>query len=168
MRAHADDRVVAAVHDPGLERLAHIDADLDHWAPGTDPAAPFDSPAATAYRDRVRAAADLAAAGWGGALVAHHYTRYLGDLSGGQGIGRALDRCFGLDGAGLAFYAVAEVPRPKLYKDAYRARLDALGLDAADTRRVVDEVRAAFGLNQAVLAELGSDLASYRRRQHAR
>lgn len=157
----ADDPVVAAVADPALERLAALDADLAHWAPGTDPAAPLapaDSPAAHAYAARVAAAER-----WGGLLAAHHYTRYLGDLSGGQAIGRLLDREFGLDGAGTAFYAFPGIPKPKPYKDAYRGRLDALGLAADDVERVVAEVKVAFGLNQALFAELGAQVERFRR-----
>ena len=94
-------------------------------------------------------------------LVAHHYTRYLGDLSGGQSVGRALHRAFDLNGAGLAFYDFP-IAKPKPYKDAYRARLDALDLRPADVDRVVEEVKVAFRLNQAVFDELGRDLDSYR------
>ena len=164
VRTHADDVLVAAVHDPALERLAAIDADLDHWAPDRSrDLDPTESPAATAYRERILAAGAQAAAGWGGALVAHHYTRYLGDLSGGQAIGRILDRSFELDGAGIAFYGFAEIPKPKPYKDGYRARLDAIGLSDADVGRVVDEVKVVFTLNQALFVELGGHLAAYRR-----
>ena len=35
-RAHRNDPLVGAVHDQDLERLAALDADLDHWAPGGD------------------------------------------------------------------------------------------------------------------------------------
>lgn len=156
IRARLDDPAVAAVHDPALERLAAIDADLDHWAPAGPRT--VDSPAAAAYRARLEAATE-----WGGLLVAHHYTRYLGDLSGGQAIGRILDRTYGLDGAGVAFYDFAEIPKPKPYKDAYRARLDGLDLAAGDKQRVVDEVKVAFRLNQAVFTELGQDIDGYRR-----
>ncbi|MCV7179824.1 biliverdin-producing heme oxygenase [Mycolicibacterium sphagni] len=152
VRARRDDPLVAAVYDPALERLSAIDADLDHWAPGIG--REVDSAAAATYRDRV------AGFSWGGDLLAHHYTRYLGDLSGGQAIGRILDRTFDLGGAGLAFY---EFPlRAKPYKDEYRARLDGLGLAAAEIDRVVDEVKVAFRLNQALLTELGENLAAYR------
>lgn len=152
VRARRDDPLVAAVYDPSLERLTAIDADLDYWAPGA--ARQVESPAARMYRDR------LAGASWGGALVAHHYTRYLGDLSGGQAIGKILDRTFELDGAGLAFF---DFPvRPKPYKDAYRARLDDLGLGDDAIDRAVDEVRVAFSLNQAVFAELAENLPAYR------
>lgn len=156
VRANAGDPIVAAVADPALERLAAIDADLEHWAPSER--LEVDSPAASAYRDRVRAAGE-----WGGLLVAHHYTRYLGDLSGGQAIGRILDRTFGLDGAGIAFYDFAEIPKPKPYKDAYRARLDALELNTSEVARVVREVQVAFTLNQNLFAELGASLDRYRR-----
>ncbi|WP_193605662.1 biliverdin-producing heme oxygenase [Nocardioides dongkuii] len=158
LRDRRDDPLVAAVHDPALERLAAIDADLDHWAPGEPRELDAgDSPAAAAYRAR------LEGADWGGALVAHHYTRYLGDLSGGQAIGRVLDRAFELDGAGTAFYAFPEIPKPKPYKDAYRARLDALGLPREDVDRVVVEVKTAFRLNQGLFTELGEQLDRYRR-----
>lgn len=149
------DRLIAPFYDPAIERLAALDADLRHWAPGT--AQRVDSPAADAYVERLRAA------DWGGALLAHHYTRYLGDLSGGQAIGKILGRTFGLDGAGLAFYEFPAVPKPKLYKDGYRARLDELALSEAEIVRVVDEVKVAFELNRALFAELAANLPDYAR-----
>ncbi|SPX87076.1 heme oxygenase (biliverdin-producing) [Mycobacteroides abscessus] len=153
VRAHREDPLVAAVYDPALERHRALAADLEHWAPGTR--RQVNSAAAQAYQDRI------ARADWTGALVAHHYVRYLGDLSGGQAIGRMLDRAFGLGGAGLSFY---DFPmRPKPYKDAYRARLDELGLSSRENVRIVDEVKIAFGLNQAVFDELSDNLTTYRR-----
>lgn len=150
-----DDRLIAPFYDPAIERLAALDADLAHWAPGTSHQ--VDSPAADAYAARLRAA------DWGGALLAHHYTRYLGDLSGGQAIGKILGRTFGLDGAGLAFYEFPDVPKPKPYKDGYRARLDGLALSDAEVARVVDEVKVAFDLNRALFAELAENLPGYAR-----
>jgi len=153
-----EDPAVAAVADVALERLAAIDADLDHWLADGE-VRTVDSPAADAYRQRLLDAA----AEWPTLMVAHHYTRYLGDLSGGQAIGRILDRTFELDGAGIAFYDFPEIPKPKIYKDGYRARLDALGLDAAEQERVVTEVKTAFQLNQALFVELGHHLEAYAR-----
>ena len=124
MRAHRDDPLVAVVYDPALERLSAIDADLHHWADGSS--GKVDSPAAEEYRGRLESVR-------GGALLAHHYTRYLGDLSGGRVIRRALDRAFNLSGVGLAFYDFPMQPKP--YKDAYRARLDALDLQTETIRR---------------------------------
>jgi heme oxygenase len=150
------------VHDQDLERLAALDADLDHWlslagAPGGD--RQVDSPAAEAYAARILGTATE----WGGLYIAHHYTRYLGDLSGGQAIGRILEREFDLGGQGIAFYAFPSVPKPKPYKDAYRARLDGLGATAEEKARIVTEVQAAFRLNRAIFAELGERLPQWRR-----
>lgn len=152
VRQRHDSPLVASVYDPELERVAALDSDLDFWTKGA--ARVVDSPAAQAYCERIAIASD-------GALLAHHYTRYLGDLSGGQAIGRVLDRTFDLEGRGLSFY---EFPmRPKPYKDAYRARLDGLGLDPDEVEHVVDEVKVAFRLNQELFDELAQNLASYRR-----
>lgn len=153
----AADPIARAVLDPGLERRAAIEADLRLWAPYASPEA-GDSEAAATYVDRIRSSSS-----WGGLFVAHHYTRYLGDLSGGQAIGRILARTFDLaDGAGVAFYDFAAVPKPKPYKDAYRARLDALPLASEDKQRILAEVKAVFGLNGGLFAELGARLDLYR------
>jgi heme oxygenase len=150
----AADPIASAVIDPAIERLAAIDADLDHWGRVS-----VVSPAADAYVARIRRSAS-----WGGLFVAHHYTRYLGDLSGGQAIGRIIEREFGLvDGVGTAFYSFEQVPKPKLYKDAYRTRLDALPLDEAERQRVLDEVKTVFSLNGGLFAEMTTHLDTYRR-----
>ncbi|WP_307855893.1 biliverdin-producing heme oxygenase [Nocardioides faecalis] len=157
LREHAGDPIVAAVHDPALDRVAAIDADLAHWAPGVDPES-IDSPAVTAYVERIKAAG-----AWGGLLLAHHYTRYLGDLSGGQAIGRVLQRTFGLaDGEGVAFYTFEAIEKPKVYKDTYRANLDSIELTPEETARVVAEVKDVFALNQGVFDELGRNIEAYR------
>lgn len=154
VRDRREEIEVAAVHDPGLERLALLDADLAHWTDGRDPRSPQDPPApAAAYVERLRSLATGPAT----RVVAHHYTRYLGDLSGGQVVGRLLGRAYDVAPGrpGLDFYAFGAVPKPKPYKDAYRARLDALALTAAQRAEVVDEVCRAFTLNQGLLADLG-------------
>jgi heme oxygenase len=156
----AADPAVAAVVDPALDRLPLIEADLAFWAEEAGVPAPavFHSPATDAYVARLE---EVRA--WAPLYVAHHYTRYLGDLSGGQVIGRVLDRELGLQGRGTAFYGFPAIPKPKPYKDGYRARLNALDLTPAEQAMVVGEVSVAFGLNQAVFTELGRDLEHYRR-----
>ena len=58
--------------------------------------------------------------------AAHAYTRYLGDLSGGQIIKRMLQRHYGFTPEGIAFYDFPEIHKLKPFKDVYRERLDAL------------------------------------------
>ena len=156
VRCHRRDPLVAAVYDPALERLPAIDADLDYWS--QESPRTVDSPAAESYRCR------LDSINSGAALLVHHYTRYLGDLSGGQVIGRTLDRVFELGGVGLALYSFPM--RPKRYKDSYRSRLDSLTLQTEQVEILLSEVKLAFRLNQALLDELGAQFAvSYSRDQ---
>ena len=82
------------------------------------------------------------------------------DLSGGQIIARMVQRHYGIDPAGLRFYHVEEIPKPKPCKDAYRATLDSLVLDEATRRRVLDAAVDSFELNRRVFADLGAARAS--------
>lgn len=148
-----DDPLAGGFYDPALDRIPAINADIAFWAPEPPTLV---SPAADEYVARI-----LASAQWGGFYLAHHYTRYLGDLSGGQVIGRVLSRTFNLAGSGVEFYEFPEIAKPKLYKDEYRRRLDALGLTAVDQQRVVDEVKVAFQLNRAIFEELADRLGQW-------
>jgi heme oxygenase len=146
VRGHRRDPLVAAVYDPRLERLAAIDADLRSWSAGLSTMSA--SPAAESYRRRVESIDD------GAALIAHHYTRYLGDLSGGQVIARTLDSVFNLGGTGLALYRFTD--QPKRLKERYRNRLDGLSLKTGQVDELLGEVKLAFRLNQALLDELAA------------
>lgn len=150
--AHRDAPVLAALDDPALRRLPALDADLVHWAGSSGPAGR--SPAADAYRERIEAVTRTPYL-----LAAHHYTRYLGDLSGGQILARAVrtgfpDRVTGT--GGLAFYDFEAIASPVRWKRAYRERLDGLRLDAGQDAALLDEVRAAFRLNHALLDEVAA------------
>ena len=152
LHEHRDHPVVAAVDDPALRRLAALDADLGHWSERSPQ--PVTSRAAATYRARIERAGRTPYL-----LAAHHYTRYLGDLSGGQVLARALRRGFpgqSLDRGGLDFYRFECLGPPVPWKRAYRERLDGLVLDAGQDAAVLEEVRAAFRLNRAVLAEVAS------------
>lgn len=133
-----------------LRRVPALEADLAHllgpgWRDGADVL-----PATAAYVACVRAVGTEA-----GTYVAHSYTRYLGDLSGGQVIGRMVQRHYGIADEGVGFYAFPAVPRPKPFKDLYRSRVDALPLSDDEREAVVAEARAAFRHNRALFAELG-------------
>ncbi|GAA3468497.1 biliverdin-producing heme oxygenase [Nonomuraea roseola] len=92
---------------------------------------------------------------WPGGYIAHHYTRYMGDLSGGQFIRMELQKIYGYGkGGGVDFYVFDEIGSLPRFKNEYRARLDALALDEAEGQRIIREVRLAYQLNTEVLAEL--------------
>lgn len=107
-------------------------------------------PATARYVDRLQEVAFS----WPAGFVAHHYLRYLGDLSGGQVLRTLLGRTYGLGPEQLAFYTFPAIGKPRAFKDAYRARLDATGWSAAEQDRVVAEVRTGYALNRAVFDDL--------------
>ena len=155
-RKFAEDPIVAKMHDVRLERLAAIDADIAVLATGAPEESLCQHEAATAYAARIVEAAEIAPE----RLVAHHYTRYLGDLSGGLAIGRIMARHFNLT-EGLAFYEFEDI-KAKVYKDTYRENLDNLPLTEAQRAEAVEEVQEAFRFNQRVFNELGQFLDTFR------
>ncbi|MHA3724773.1 biliverdin-producing heme oxygenase [Leucobacter sp. HY1910] len=156
---YADNATMASFHRSELERLETLKVDLEHllgadWA---DKIAPV--PATAAYAARIR---EVAAEGWVAGIVAHHYTRYLGDLSGGQIIARRVSKQHGLEKAGVSFYDFTALGALDEFKNEYRGALDALGatLAADEQQRMLDEVRAAYGFNTAVFVDLGKAKAA--------
>ncbi|MCX8063128.1 MAG: biliverdin-producing heme oxygenase [Anaerolineales bacterium] len=92
---------------------------------------------------------------WPIGLVAHHYTRYLGDLSGGQAMKRIVAKMFHLASEqGLAFYNFPQIQNYTAFKNDYRARLDAMPIDDATAEIVVAEAKYAFELNQKVFTDM--------------
>ncbi len=141
---HAAAPVVGLIVRPALRRSDAIRADLAQLDASDLPVLPE----ATAY---VRAIAE-AGSGAGHRLLAHAYTRYLGDLSGGQIIKKILARSLDLRPEMLSFYDfpdIADIPR---FKDDYRASLEQAGASMAEHGPVIEEAALAFTLN-IVLSE---------------
>lgn len=88
-------------------------------------------------------------------LVAHHYTRYLGDLSGGQAIGALVRRHYGLTEEQTTFYKFEQIENIVRFKEEYRAALDQQELSDSELAELLSEVQLAFRLNQELFAELG-------------
>jgi len=85
-------------------------------------------------------------------LLAHHYTRYLGDLSGGIMIGRSVDKNFGFEGGpGVTWFQFPSIDDIDAYKTAYRARLDSLEMSDDESDRLVAEAHVSYALNGAML-----------------
>ncbi|XP_008936374.1 PREDICTED: heme oxygenase 1 [Merops nubicus] len=79
-------------------------------------------------------------------LVAHAYTRYLGDLSGGQVLKKIAQKALQLPstGEGLAFFTFDGVSNATKFKQLYRSRMNALEMDLATKKRVLEEAKKAF------------------------
>ncbi|MFC3849421.1 heme oxygenase (biliverdin-producing) [Corynebacterium hansenii] len=143
----------AAIRDARLERHEALEEDLEFLVGPRWRATIEALPATVAYVNRLT---ELGRARNAPALVAHHYVRYLGDLSGGQIIARRLRDHYGIDGAGARFYDFADLGKIKPYRDDYRRRLDGLDLHGDVRDRVLAEAVLAFRMNTAVFRELGA------------
>ncbi|RFA23690.1 biliverdin-producing heme oxygenase [Subtercola boreus] len=145
-----NDAVAAAFISPKLTRLPAITADLsfllgDDWAEQITPL-----PTTARYVERIR----QVAATWSGGFIAHHYTRYLGDLSGGQFIRTLMQKRFGFETNGVGFYLFADIAAPREFKVTYRAQLDAVGWNERERERVIDEVLVAYAFNTDLFVDL--------------
>jgi len=115
------------------------------------------SAAATKYVERLRAVAATRPS----LLLAHSYTRYLGDLSGGRVLMRVAVKTMQLDAAsgdGVRFYVFDNVPDSRAFKKQFRASLDALPIDAELASALVDEANAAFVLNMELFRFLDEQM----------
>lgn len=147
----ATDRVAAGFARPELSRVPALEADLSVMAGADWRDTVRELPATGRYVERIRASVENPER-----FVAHHYTRLLGDLSGGQMIRRTLARHYGDQIAGaLSFYDLDHLGDLTAYKDAYRQRLDEAPWDEVQRAAVVDEANRAFAANAAIFADLG-------------
>lgn len=152
-----DHPIAGTFIDEALRRLPSLDADLlaldgPDWRERHAPTA-----GTSAYCERMEAVCVAEPE----RFVAHHYTRYLGDLSGGQMIGSVARGTYGFDtGAGAAFYEFADITDPSAYKQAYRDRLDNAPWSADERANLLDEVRVAYQLNTDVFLDLDGLLSS--------
>ena len=153
----AEDPTAAAFITPELTRVPALEADLKFligadWRGSITPV-----PAAERYVDRIE---EVAAEGWAGGFIAHHYTRYMGDLSGGQHISKLMKRQFGFETRGVDFYLFDQIADPTAFKNTYREQLDAVEWDAAERERVIEEVVAAYRFNTELFVDLSKAKAA--------
>ena len=142
---------LTALFDPRLDRLAAIDHDLHALANGTAAQLTVPLPATRAYAKRLGEVADSEPR-----LLAHHYVRYLGDLSGGQIIATLMRRHYGIEDEALTFYAFEGLSSKGGFKTTYRHHLDEVLADPGFYAEVLDETRLAYEANRRVFAQLGS------------
>ena len=140
MRSHSDD--LRALLRTEVVRAPSIERDLIQLA-GADweGALPL-LPEARAYANRIAHVAE----GTGARLVAHAYTRYLGDLGGGQILKRRLGTTLDLDATALSFYEFPLIGDVRAFAADYRTALDAAS-GAADRDPIIEEAIVAFQLN---------------------
>ena len=152
-----DHPVVAPIAYPQLNRREAREKDLafyfgSDWRQQIQP-----SPSAAAYVERIHKVAAESPE----LLVGHHYTRYLGDLSGGQILKNIAQKAMNLgERDGLNFYEFDAIDDEKAFKTTYRAAMDNLPIDQPTADRIVEEANEAFHLNMTMFKELEGNLVA--------
>jgi heme oxygenase len=146
--------IVSKIYFPELNRQVALEQDLyyyygPNWREEVAP-----SPSAEEYIARIREVSQTAPE----LLVAHSYTRYLGDLSGGQILKKIAQTAMNLNSEGTAFYEFKTISDEKGFKNTYRQAMNDLPVDDATADRIVDEANHAFGLNMKMFRELEGSL----------
>ena len=158
LQRHANDPVVGPMVFPEVFRTANLERDLafyygDNWREQMTPL-----PAGQVYVDRLREISNTDPA----LLIAHSYTRYMGDLSGGQALKNIVRSALNLppdQGTGLHDFEQLPTPEAKReFKEKYRQALNSLPVDDATIQRIVDEANYAFRLNRDVVHDLEDDV----------
>nr|YP_009394978.1 Heme oxygenase [Polysiphonia stricta]ARW63540.1 Heme oxygenase [Polysiphonia stricta] len=150
-----DNIAVKAVYFPELYRKNSLIEDLnyyygDNWLQQIKP-----SSATQVYIDRIRnigySSPEL--------LIAHSYTRYIGDLSGGQILKKIAKNAMQLsDDLGTSFYDFDLINDEKKFKDLYRESLNNIPLTITQIDQIIAEANIAFNLNMKIFQELNSNL----------
>lgn len=141
LEGHSEHPLVGAFHRPELYRSAALKADLADLKDTSEPV-----PAGVTYAKHIQEISEREPF----LLIAHAYTRYLGDLSGGQMLGKKAHAIVGQD---LAFYAFPDIKNPGAAKTAFRKRLDDMELTAEQSNALVAEASVAFDFNTAIASE---------------
>ena len=115
------------------------------------------SESAQSYVNRIRLVANKSPE----LLVGHHYTRYIGDLSGGQILKKIAKKALNLRGDdGLNFYEFKLIEDEKLFKKSYSETLNKLPIDQKIADNIIDEANEAFAYNMKMFRELEGNLIS--------
>jgi len=155
LEENSEHPLVESLHFPEeLERTATLKQDAEYFLGPDWEKATMPSKVTNEYVSRLQHIAKESPE----LLVPHAYTRYLGDLSGGQVLRRAAVRGMQLpdDGSGVRFYIFKRIRDAKVFKNMYRARMDNLPADSATADRMVVEANYAFSLNTRIFQELDS------------
>jgi heme oxygenase len=142
------DPIAGRVVFPELHRSAGVAADLDYYWPAWREESRL-LPGTVEYVARIQNANPIQ-------FVAHHYNRYLADLSGGLMIAAALKRAWKLDGEGLKYYDFPEISSADEWKNGYREILDDLPLSIDEKMALIEEVMVAYEYNIEMAEVLGA------------
>lgn len=148
---HQNHQVVGKLYFPQLWRKQSLEQDLVYYFGKDWKRAIAPTPACEHYLARIKEISEQEPE----LLVAHAYTRYMGDLSGGQILKKIAKQAMNLpDGQGTAFYEFEDIRNHGAFKKDYRHTLDTLPVDQQTAEAIVAEANRAFQINMDMFREL--------------
>ena len=154
MEKNQDNPIIAPIYFRELNRRKSLEKDLEYCYGENWRTTILISDATQLYVDRIAMVSEERPE----LLVAHAYTRYLGDLSGGQILKKIAQRAMNLsDGKGLSFYEFDDVNDEQQFKQNYKKALDSLGLDLNLADQIVAEANLSFTMNMKMFQELDTN-----------
>ena len=148
---YKDSPILGPVHSDVLNRVNNLERDLRYfygpiWRSHINP-----TQQCQRYVNRIREASDDEPE----LLIGHHYTRYMGDLSGGQILRGIAEKSLNLrSGEGLYFYDFEGIEDKKAFKEQYRATLNTIPINQSMANAIINEANYAFRLNMYMFDEL--------------
>nr|QCI04224.1 Heme oxygenase [Anotrichium furcellatum] len=155
MEKNKDHFAISFIYFPELYRKSSLCEDLayyygQNWQNEIEP-----STATQVYVDRIH----LIGNNQPELLIAHSYTRYMGDLSGGQILKKIAQSAMQLsDDIGTSFYIFRDIEDDNEFKSGYRQSLNDIPLNSAQIDQIISEANVAFNLNMKIFQELNSNL----------
>ena len=155
MYDNKDHPSISLIYFPELNRKNSLEKDLkyyygDEWSKIVKPSAVTQT-----YIERIH----IIGRNQPELLISHAYTRYMGDLSGGQILKNIAKNAMQLkDDEGTEFYVFRHVKDEKEFKNMYRKALDLIPITEVQIDSIISEANLAFNLNMRMFQELNSSL----------
>jgi len=153
---HKNDVIVSKIYYQELFRKESIEQDLRYYLGDDWKSKLTQTNSCKEYVARIREVSNFSPM----LLISHHYTRYIGDLSGGQVLKGIAQTALGVDDSGMNFYIFKDIPNEKEFKNNYRNALDSLLLTQSQKDIIVVEANNAFKYNMKVFNEIEGNLIS--------
>ncbi len=156
MEKNKENIYIKPIYFTELNRRKNLELDLEHYYGPNWKSLIRISEATSSYVERIKTISSERPE----LLVAHAYTRYLGDLSGGQLLKKIAQRAMNLpDGKGLAFYEFDQVEDEQEFKQNYKKALDSRPLGPTLAENIVAEANVSFTMNMKMFQELETSFA---------
>lgn len=153
---HKDHPILSKIYFPELFRKESIEKDLEYYFGPEWKEKVTQTDSCKEYVSKIKEVSDV----FPELLIAHHYTRYIGDLSGGQVLKGIAQTALKVDDSGMNFYIFKDISDEKEFKNNYRKTLDSLPFSQEIINSIIAEANNAFRLNMKVFKEVEGNLIS--------